>query len=578
MQKLYTPSKKNCFQFLFLIFFYACAAQNKLYIPPILSGNIYNLNIQSGSKIFYDTFSTSTYGINGSILGPTLLLNKGEQITINVHNNLAVKSTMHWHGMHVAAVNDGGPHQIIKPNTTWSPSFKVFNQASTLWYHPHGAGQTDLQVAKGLAGMIIIKDSIESALLLPRNYGVDDIPIIIQTKAFDKLKQIAIGTEMDTALFINGTLNAVLQAPAQIIRLRLLNGSSMRTYNFGFSNGQNFYQIATDGGLLDSAIELSRLRLSPGERAEILIDFSSLNGQTIYMNSYSSELANGIYGAGIIGYGSDTIAGYHKNFLNGSDFRLIEIQIIPPTAGAINSITKKLSPIIPFNQAMVSQSRTIHMDTIRLLPAEAPNLAEGPFGINNKTFDIDSINEVIHLNSVEEWTLINHTLTAHPFHIHDVQFQVIQKGAGIKNTEKGWKDVVLVMPADTVKFLTKFENFADNMVPYMYHCHLLHHEDDGMMGSFIVVDTTMNGLVNQPEQNEIRVYPNPCQNIINFELDASIQPSTIKLYNSMGVLLKIEKMILLNKLQFDLNSFPKGIYFIEVGGNLFIRNLKVIKD
>ena len=171
---------------------------------------------------------------------------------------------MHWHGLHVAAMNDGGPHQIIKPNTTWSPSFKVRNNASTFWYHPHGAGQTDPQVSKGLAWLFIVKDNDEATLALPRTYVVDDIPIIIQSKAFDDLKQIAIATDMDTALFVNGTLHPLATLPAQVIRLRLLNGSSLRSYNLGLSNGQTFYQIATDGGLIDSPVALTRLRISPG--------------------------------------------------------------------------------------------------------------------------------------------------------------------------------------------------------------------------------------------------------------------------------------------------------------------------
>ena len=237
-------------------------AQNPLVIPPSLTGTTFNLNIQSGTQLFYGSTPTPTYGINGAFLSPTIIVNKGDSITLNVINNLNISTTMHWHGLHVSAMNDGGPHQIINPSSTWSPSFKVLNNASTFWYHPHGHNQTEQQVSKGLAGLFIVKDSAEAVLTLPRTYGVDDIPIIVQNKSFDILQQIAIATDMDTAIFVNGTLNPYFDAPAQVIRFRLLNGSSLRTYNFGFSNSQTFYQIATDGGLLDTSIALTRLKLS----------------------------------------------------------------------------------------------------------------------------------------------------------------------------------------------------------------------------------------------------------------------------------------------------------------------------
>lgn len=140
---------------LFLITFsFIANAQNLLIIPPALTGTSFNLNVQSGIQSFYTGINTPTYGINGPWMAPTIIVNKGDSITLNVINGLNVKTTMHWHGLHVAPENDGGPHQIIQPSTSWSPSFKIRNQAGTFWYHPHGAGQTDLQVSKGLAGFL----------------------------------------------------------------------------------------------------------------------------------------------------------------------------------------------------------------------------------------------------------------------------------------------------------------------------------------------------------------------------------------------------------------------------------------
>jgi len=553
-------------------------AQNPLAIPPALTGTNFNLNVQSGTQIFYGTTATPTYGINGVWLSPTIIVNKGDSITLNVINKLNVRTTMHWHGLHVSAKNDGGPHQIINPNTTWSPSFKVRNNAGTFWYHPHGAGQTDIQVAKGLAGMFIVKDNMEAVLNLPRTYGVDDIPLIMQSKAFDDLKQIAIATDMDTALFVNGTLNPYFNAPAQVIRFRLLNGSSMRTYNFGLSNDQTFYQIATDGGLIDTSIALKRLRLSPGERAEILIDFSGMATQTLFLKSLASELPNGIYGADSVGDINNEIHEYEDNFLNGADFNLLQINIVASTASPVTTVPKSLISFSPFNTNSATNYRTIVMDTIRLLPSDRPNRAEGPFGMNNKTFDMESINEVVHLNTTEIWTLINKTMVAHPFHIHDIQFNVIEKsGVPPLASEIGWKDVVLVLPGDSVKFITKFETFADNITPYMYHCHLLHHEDDGMMGSFIVIDTTLtSGIAEVNFQNNFSIYPNPLQDKLNIQSFGN-KEFMINIFNVLG-----EKVISLptNFLQSQISfqNLPQGIYFIQIQEGNYVITKKIIKQ
>ena len=552
-------------------------AQNQLVIPPSLTGTNFYLTVQSGTQTFYGSTPTPTYGINGAFLSPTIIVNKGDSITLNVINNLNLNTTMHWHGLHVSAMNDGGPHQIISPSTTWSPSFKVRNNASTFWYHPHGANQTEQQVSKGLAGLFIVKDSAEAALTLPRTYGVDDIPLIVQNKAFDGLQQIAIATDMDTAIFVNGTLNPYFNAPAQVIRFRLLNGSSLRTYNFGFSNGQTFYQIATDGGLLDTSLALTRLILSPGERAEIVVNFSGMQSQTIYLKSFASELQTGIYGAAIVGFGADTIHEYAENFLNGADYNLMQINVVAPTASPVTALPNALVPYTPYNAISATNFRTIVMDTIRLLPIDPPNRAEGPFGMNNQTFNMDSINEVVHLNTTEIWTLVNKTLVAHPFHIHDIEFNIIEKnGLPASPSENGWKDVVLVMPNDSVKFITKFTTFADNTTPYMYHCHLLHHEDDGMMGSFLVIDTTSStGIADINLENKFSIFPNPTNDLLNI-ISKDNKNFSLNIFNTLGE--KVYSSQATSTLKLQTANFANGIYFIQIVSDKKQFTKKIIKQ
>lgn len=542
-------------------------AQNPLFIPPAMTGTTFNLNIQTGTQTFY-TNPTPTYGINGPFLSPTIIVNKGDMVTLNVNNGLTVATTMHWHGLHVAPENDGGPHQSIAAGTTWSPSFEILNNAGTFWYHPHGEGKTELHVGKGLAGLFIIHDPTELALGLPQTYGVDDIPIIVQSKAFDVLQQIAIADHMDTAIFVNGTLNAVYDAPAQVVRLRLLNGSSMRSFNFGFSNGMTFYQIATDGGLVAVPNPLTRLLLAPGERSEILVDLTTLNGQSFQLMSYSSEMPDGIFGAPAVGIAPDVIDMYDDNPLNGADYELLAINVIAPTGSPVTTIPTSLVPYTPYLSANTDVNRSLVLDTIRLLPIDVPNLAEGPFGINGEVFDMMVNNIYVPLNSTEIWTLHNKTHIAHPFHIHDIQFNIIEKnGLPPVISEQGWKDVVLVMPHDSVKFITKFITFEDNMVPYMYHCHLLHHEDDGMMGSFIVSSSVGINEISLSGNDDLDVYPNPSSNNWNVKSTSIHGEFTVILTSLIG-----EKVFELKGKSFDIethfsipsNELTEGIYILKI--------------
>lgn len=555
------------FTTLAILLFNSAFSQNPLNIPPVLTGLNFNLNVQAGTQPFYPGNPTPTYGINGAFLSPTIVVNKGDIVTLNVINTLNVATTMHWHGLHVAPENDGGPHQSIAAGSTWSPSFEILNNAGTYWYHPHGEGKTELHVGKGLSGLFIVHDPTELSLGLPQTYGVDDIPLIVQTKAFDVLHQIAIADHMDTAIFVNGTLHATTDLPAQVVRLRLLNGSSMRSFYFGFSNNMTFYQIATDGGLVATPNAVTRLLLAPGERSEVLVDLSGMNGQSVDLMSYASEMPVGVFGSPAVGVAPDTMEMYDENFLNGADFQLVEFNIVAQNASPITSIPATLVPYTPFDVADVDVNRMLIFDTITLVPGSVPSLAEGPFGINATTFNMDSINITIPLNSTEVWTLKNNTHIAHPFHIHDVQFNVIEKsGTTPPITEQGWKDVILVMPHDSVKFITQFTTFTDEMVPYMYHCHLLHHKDDGMMGSFLVIDPFAS-LGENTNNNQLTAYPNPASG--EWKITGNWNQSTvsIEIVNALGQLLfsqnysdlkEGETIVLPN------SGFESGVYFARI--------------
>jgi blue copper oxidase len=561
---------KKLFFLLGLVYPVLAIAQNPLFIPDTLNGTSFNLNVQTGTVEFYTGYNTPTYGVNGNFLAPTLFLNQDDTVQLNVTNNLIFETTMHWHGFHVPPEFDGGPHQIIMPGDTWSPRFRVMNNAGTYWYHPHGNGSTELQVTKGLAGMIIIRDPVESALILPRTYGVDDFPLIVQSRCFDNLYQIAGFTHEDTVVMVNGTMDPSLQVPAQMVRFRLLNGSIDRSYMFGLSNDSNFYQIATDGGLMEVPNDTNRLMLSPGERAEIVVNLSGMQGQTIYLMSYASELANGIIGSGDVSMGMATLPGYDNNPLNGNDFSVLELNVVAPTASPVTTIPGFLAPYNPLLEGTENTVRSFALAPENMGPME---MIEGPFTINGALFEMDSINVVTYLNHTEIWDITNTTAVAHPFHIHDIQFYILDRnGLPVSDNERGQKDVVLVKPSETVRVITKFEDFHNATIPYMYHCHLLHHEDEGMMGSFLVLDSATLAIDENILEVEINVYPNPATDIVSIELEnGKIIDCRIYLENLNGQLAKKLEILSsdhdVNQYSFPIFDIANGLYLIRIDFN-----------
>lgn len=193
---------------------------------------------------------------------------------------------------------------------------------------------------------------------------------------------------------------------------------------------------------------------------------------------------------------------------------------------------------------------------------------------------MDSINITIPLNSTEIWTLKNNTLIAHPFHIHDIQFNVIEKnGTTPPVTEQGWKDVVLVMPEDSVKFITKFTTFTDEMVPYMYHCHLLHHEDDGMMGSFLVVDPFAG--INENEVSSLEVFPNPSSEEWNITGKWGNESVTIQLTDVQGkAVLKRDYANVSTEegIEIPASGLNAGIYFLTIVSEKGAQKLQLVRN
>jgi bilirubin oxidase len=409
----------------------------------------------------------------------------------------------------------------------------------------------------GVSGLIINRDSDEAALSLPRNYGVDDFPLILQTKVMDANYQIddsMMSSSMDTLFLANGTRNAYLDVPSQVVRFRVLNGSAMRSYNIGLSNGNDFWVIGSDGGLLSAPVQNNRLLISPGERYEILIDLTGMQGQNFSIVNYGTGIPSSTYGSGTM-MGGGAIQNYNNNPLNGADFTLLAINVIAQTSNPITSIPNALVPTNAYSQTNVDETRQLHFTST--------GGQSGPFLINGNSFDMSQINYVIPLNNKEIWSFTNQTPIAHPFHIHDVQFNILEiNGNPPPAHMQGWKDILLIPGhMGTAKFITKFEDYADPNTPFMYHCHMLVHEDEGMMGQFTVVEDGTN-TTNIIENNLFTIYPNPADNMLSIEL-SDFENKTAKIYDTKGSLL-YENNLNKSISTIDISKLNKGIYFIRI--------------
>ena len=451
----------------------------KLWIPDTLSGKSFNLTLRKTRKSFWQGASTDTYGYNtASFWGPTLIFNQGDTVTLKVTNALSEETTCHWHGLHLPAAMDGGPHQIIAPGKTWTATYTVKNNAATYWYHPHAHETTQKQLTYGAGGLIIVRDPKEAALVLPRTYGVDDIPLVFTSRRFyrdDQFTHRGDGDKYGDYLFANGTLDAEITLPAQWVRLRILNAEVERAYNLGLSDNRTFYLIGTDGGLVEKPIPLTRVVLVPGERVELLVDLSAdKGGATLDLMAFNSGQTFGFPGQEP---GRNPPNG---GLLNNIDFPLLHINVGPKTARPITKLPATLVKPTLLTPAEVTNRRTLQITRGTDRGAE--------FAFDNQSYRMHHTDQTVKLGAVEVWSIVNNQVFGHAFHIHDVQFRIVSRSYGpVPDYENGWKDTLFIRRNETVQFVAKFEDFASETDPFMYHCHMANHEDMGLMGEFKVV-------------------------------------------------------------------------------------------
>lgn len=451
----------------------ATAAGGTLPVPELVEPTddngvaVYAIEATTGTDTSLVSGTTlETAGYNGTFLGPTILVNDGDRVRFEVTNGLAEETTVHWHGLHIAPSNDGGPQNVIAAGETWAPETTINQgEACTLWYHPHGLGNTADQVALGLAGLLIVDDGSESNAALPTTYGADDIPLILQSVgvlssgAFVTTNAGFTSSGTTLKMLVNGFSatdeTPTLEVAYRRVRLRLLNASLVDSITVARSDGAVLTQVASDAGLLAAPITVSSLRLTPGERAEVVLDLDA--GSTV------------------------TLQGTARSSTNGSRYTVPIVEITSAGTDAPAELPASLNTIADLDTTGAT-ARTLTF-------ANSGNTftINGVAGTSMSTMEANMI--MTTLDATEVWTLVNASTTIyHNFHVHDVPFQVVSiGGAAPTGANLGWRDTIELPPGTTVVIKLKFTDYTDSTYMYMLHCHNLIHEDDGMMLGLMVV-------------------------------------------------------------------------------------------
>lgn len=386
-------------------------------------------------------------------MGPTLRVQNNQQITLTTNNTIGEPSTIHKHGLHVPGNVDGGPHQRINSGSSRTEILNIDQEASTNWYHPYLMGSNAEHVYKGLAGMLIVEDENSQSLGLPSEYGINDIPLIVQDRLFVEGEMTYLMDNrrgyLGNTILVNGTIGAYKNVPMGWVRFRILNASNARFYNFKFEDNRSFEVIATEGGFLERPITVKSLEVWPGERFEVMVNFS--DSKSINLMATST-------------YRGET-----------ESFEIIEFR--PDENQSSNGqLPAQLNRIDSYDPSEVINTREFRFNM--------DGVEGGMMGINGVAMNMNVINERVQKNILERWVISSFD-GKHPFHLHGASFLVLSmNGNEVPPHEQGWKDTVKV--DDEAEILVQFELEADDKNPYMYHCHILEHEDMGMMGQFTV--------------------------------------------------------------------------------------------
>ena len=447
--------------------------------------------------------------LRDSYLGPILRLRRGQRVRVRFRNQLDEPSIVHWHGLDVPERADGHPRLAVEGGREYVYDFEVTNRAGTYWYHPHPHKRTAAQVYQGLAGVLLVGDPEEDALGLPSGSG--ELVWVLQDRRFDARNQLVYagsGEEgaraggqgmggmgrgmqgmgggmrgmMQTVngwlgdrVLVNGRPQPTVEVARRTYRIRLLNGSNARIYSLAWSDGIPLTVIGSDGGLLERAREMSRLTLAPGQRADIILDLSDrAPGSQITFRSVSYPAAE----VGRVGMMGET-----SSLPQGAPIDLVRLRVSRDTGPRVRLPAQLCTPLAEWKTAARAPVRRVPLTFMRM-----------EWRLGGRTFEMDGVaaDETVAPGSTHVWELRNEPnpmgmAMAHPIHVHGPQFRVLSRSGGTANAlsagilDTAATDTVLVLPGETVRVQLTFSRHPGL---YLYHCHILEHEDMGMMRNF----------------------------------------------------------------------------------------------
>ena len=421
----------------------------------------------------------------GSYLGPVITLRTGQRVRIRFVNNLGESSIVHWHGLDVPELSDGHPRRAIATGAEYVYEFTVTNRAGTYWYHPHPHMRTGFQVYRGLAGLVLVRDAEEDSLGLPS--GDAELLCLLQDRRFDARNQLVYSSGgmmggmngfLGDRVMINGQPDAIRDVDTGWARVRLLNASNARIYKLAWSHNLPMVVIGGDGGLLERPQAQAVLTLAPGQRADVLLDLSAVDaGTNITLESRAFNETDA---------GRTAMMGMTSAVPNGAPLRVMTLRtrrhLAPPF-----QLPERLSV---FDATWPPQGDA----PVRRVPLAFSGMQ---WTIGGRTFAMNDVtaDETVSAGSTHVWEFVNAAGSmglnaAHPMHLHGRQFRVLSRSGGALNSlrggisDAGWIDTVLVLPGETVRVQVPFSRHAGT---FLYHCHILEHEDMGMMRNFRVV-------------------------------------------------------------------------------------------
>ncbi|PHI19272.1 hypothetical protein CEQ90_13750 [Lewinellaceae bacterium SD302] len=533
-----------------------------------------SLNVGVSTYAYEDFNSPGTT----TILGPTLVWQYQDNLTLDVLNRLDEPSGIYFQGVNAVAHQIGGVQNTIAPDGLTEYSFKIENKPTTLWYHPLVPGETAEQVQRGFGGMIIVEDQNVDATLsfwhdvFPTNYGVDDIPVIVQTKKFRRNEAGVIeiqadqGYNADYTYLVNGSVDPVLNVGADMIRLRFLNADAKFAFNLGVTsdlagqNTQDLQLIAVDGGYTTQSRTKSEVLVGAGETFEVLIDLRGLEGQTFYLFNRVSAMPDGVIG------NSTTTSGY------ATDRALMKIEVGPSTT---------ISPIIGFplniyfdpdrpSQTEVSNTR---MKVLRQDPLPAGNI----YNVDSVQLDTNDVIDIVMQDSVEVWTIDNTTDIAHPWHLHGFKFwvtEIMENGTPLDlfdypEITDGPQTSVFIRPGWTLSYITRFNDFGTQVSKdssYLFQSGNLQHFDKGMAGQFVVWNgeespSSLNNPNTTPRDMEL--FPNPTAGTLHLKGN-SAKASILHVLDINGRLLReIRLAPFQGSTELNVSGLPAGTLVLD---------------